>query len=799
MGMPGSETALEELLCRVLGDLLEEGVIAKIADDLYCGGDTPPELLINWRKVLYALHTNGLNLSAPKTVIAPKSTTILGWIWSQGSIHASSHRIATLATCPLPDTVRAMRSYIGAYKVLARVLPHASTLIAPLDNAISGKESRDRITWSDKLKTAFLQSQEKLMSNETIILPSDQLWIVTDGAVKCPGLGATLYVIRDEKPCLAGFFSAKLRKNQVTWIPCEIEALSIDAAIKHFSPLITQSEHKCCILTDSKPCVQAYEKLCRGEFSSSARVSTFLSTVSRYQISLRHLAGSANLPSDFASRNAPECETPNCKICSFISRSQDSVIREVSVQDVVSGLVKVPFTSRAAWSTTQSECPDLRRVRAQLEQGTRPSKKATKIRDVKRYLNVATIARDGLLVVRRDEPLSPRRECIIVPRPVLEGLLTALHLKLVHPTCHQLKTIVRRYFYALDMDKTVEQVSRACHQCAALKKAPHNLAPQTTGDAPDSIGVTFAADVLKRERQLVLVLRETVTSYTSCCIIESEKHHALRDALVRLCVEMRPLDGPFAVIRTDPAPGFKALVTDEFLQSNRLCIEIGREKNLNKNPVADKAIQELEDELLRQEPSGGPVSDLTLAIAVARLNTRIRGRGLSSREMWTQRDQFTNDQVPVTDQDLFQKQHSDRVSNHPHSEKSKTPCGKLLIPTLQIGYIVYLCADRNKTCARDRYLVVQVDGEWCNVRKFKGRQLRCMSYHVRLSECYKVPVDCSITSPQVRHQEEDSHEDSLDLGLEGNDTILKEQRCPDLPDIPLEISMPYHSRRGRIK
>ena len=32
MGMPGSETALEELTCRVLGDLLEEGVV-KLSDD----------------------------------------------------------------------------------------------------------------------------------------------------------------------------------------------------------------------------------------------------------------------------------------------------------------------------------------------------------------------------------------------------------------------------------------------------------------------------------------------------------------------------------------------------------------------------------------------------------------------------------------------------------------------------------------------------------------------------------------------------------------------------------------------
>ena len=44
MGMPGSETALEELMCRVLGELIQEGIVAKIAGDLYCGSDTPEEL-----------------------------------------------------------------------------------------------------------------------------------------------------------------------------------------------------------------------------------------------------------------------------------------------------------------------------------------------------------------------------------------------------------------------------------------------------------------------------------------------------------------------------------------------------------------------------------------------------------------------------------------------------------------------------------------------------------------------------------------------------------------------------------
>ncbi|XP_063961857.1 uncharacterized protein LOC135155726 [Lytechinus pictus] len=115
MGMPGSETALEELMCRVLGDLLFEGGVVKLADDLYCGADTWQALLHNWSRVLHALASNGLHLSPSKTAVCPKTTTILGWVWSEGSLKASPHRVTTLSTCACPSTVKGMRSFIGAY------------------------------------------------------------------------------------------------------------------------------------------------------------------------------------------------------------------------------------------------------------------------------------------------------------------------------------------------------------------------------------------------------------------------------------------------------------------------------------------------------------------------------------------------------------------------------------------------------------------------------------------------------------------------------------------------------------
>ncbi len=315
MGMPGSETALEELMCRVLGDCLHDGIAAKLADDLYCGADTPETLLENWRRILQALHKCNLHLSPLKTIICPKSTTILGWVWSAGQLSASPHRIATLSSCPPPDTVRGLRSFIGAYKVLGRVLPKCSHIIAPLENAIAGQQSGERIQWTDTLHEHFHLAQTSLTTRKSITLPrpSDHLWIVTDGSVTKHGIGATLYITRNEKLHLAGFFSAKLRKHQVAWLPCEIEALGIAAAVKHFSPFIIQSTQQACLLTDSKPCVQAFE-------------------------------------------NAPECDEPRCQICNFVALTEDSIVRSTSLQDICA-LSRLPFTTRSAWMQIQSECP----------------------------------------------------------------------------------------------------------------------------------------------------------------------------------------------------------------------------------------------------------------------------------------------------------------------------------------------------------------------------------------------------------------------------------------------------------
>ena len=760
MGMPGSETCLEELMSRVLGDLIQDGCVAKIADDLYVGGDTPSDLLANWIRVLQAMHQNNLSLCAPKTIIAPRSTLLLGWKWSSGTLQASTHRVSALQCVEPPTTVQSMRSFIGAYKVLGRVLKGHAALLAPLDDSVAGRQSREKIVWTEALHDAFSNAQKALANCKSITMPrpSDSVWIVTDAtcvqnthdeAQKVNGLAATMYVSRNDELLLAEFFNVKLKANQSKWLPCEKEALCISSAIAHFAPFIIQSHHTVNILTDSKPCVQAYQKLLRGEFSSSARVATFLSNASRYRVKISHIRGVSNIPTDYASRNPIECVDSSCQICKFNCESEEITVRTVTVSDIINGSARMPFTNRVAWLEAQHECLDLRRTYGYLVHGTRPQKKNTRVGDVKRYLRVASVASDGLLCVDDSAPFQRVTQRIIIPRSLVPGLLTAVHLRFSHPSPHQMKQLVSRYFFALDLDQSVADMCNSCHQCVSLKTVPNQLVQQSSEPPPSSAYVSYSADVMKQNRQLILVLRETVSSFTSTMLITSETGPVLREAVIQLSCHMRPHTERRIVIRTDPAPGFQSIVDDPMLARLNISIDIGFRKNKNKNPVIDRGIQELELELLRITPEGGPYSASTIAVATHTMNGRIRHHGLSAYEVFTQRDQISGDPIPVSDQQLILKQQLMRSQNHSSSALSKSRGKGMQIEKFDIGDIVYIKSESDKCKARDKYMVISISSKSAELRKFTSKLFRKQAYTVALHDI--LPVRSTTLRPPISH------------------------------------------------
>ena len=735
MGLPGSESALEQLMSKVLGDLMVKGSVVKLADDLYVGANTPIELNSVWKEVLQTLHENNLRLSPSKTICCPTSTEILGWQWTKGTLKATSHRLNTLAACDPPETIKSMRSFIGSYKFLSKVIPKHSDFLAPLDKVCATGSSNDRIQWTSDLEEAFLKAKEHLKQAKILTLPrrEDQLQIITDAATISAGLAASLFVLRGDRPHLAGLFNARKTSNQAGWLACELEALGIASAIKHFSPYIVQSEHVTEVLTDSRPCVQAYEKLQRGAFSASSRVTTFLSVVSRYPVKLSHIPGKNNI-SDYASRNPIHCEE-KCQICKFINTLEASVVREITVKEILAGHCPIPYMTRNTWIQAQQDCPDLQQVYRLLRDGRTPSKKKKGLTTVKRYLQhckLSSTPADGLIIVTQEEALRPTRQRIVIPQGVLDGLLVALHLQLHHASKHQLKQIFNMGFYALDTDKAISRTIDSCHTCMSLKQIPSQFKKQSSTKPPDKIGSWYASDVVKREGQLVLLVRENVSALTHATLLLSESSQSLKDGLITTISRFRPPSGDEVKIRVDGASGFQALLTDSLLESYHIKIEIGEIKNCNKNPISERSVSEFHNELCKLKPSGGRITDAELAVVVSNMNSRVRENGYSSLEVWTMRDQITGEKLPIEDKNLIEEKYKSRLKRHETSAKYKGR-GRTTETEIdvKVGEVVYLYQDRVKTNARSRYMVMEVEDQYCIVQKFTERQFRGKKYKVK--------------------------------------------------------------------
>lgn len=94
----------------------------------------------------------------------------------------------------------------------------------------------------------------------------------------------------------------------------------------------------------------------------------------------------------------------------------------------------------------------------------------------------------------------------------------------------------------------------------------------------------------------------------------------------------------------------------------RISVKIQWVENISRDLVA---IQELQSDWLHQDPWGGMISHLHLSIPTVCLNSRIRSRGLSAREMLVQRHQYTNMPIPVTDCQLILDQLADSIKTSP--------------------------------------------------------------------------------------------------------------------------------------
>ena len=220
-----------------------------------------------------------------------------------------------------------------------------------------------------------------------------------------------------------------------------------------------------------------------------------------------------------------------------------------------------------------------------------------------------------------------------------------------------------------------------------MKSIPEHFQLQSSEQAPRSISASFATDVARRHQQLMFILRETISSYTLTTIIKSEKHEDLYHALIVLCSQMHSLHNGGATVRVGAAPGFCALATDPILLSHGITLEIDTGSIILNSLILPLIFYSFQTAKVLFLPFAVNVklNLSTLALATANSNFRNRRGGLSKREVWTQCDQVTGEQLPIVDRQLILSQNNSRQHNHTSSAKSKAG-GRVSLPSASVSF-----------------------------------------------------------------------------------------------------------------
>ena len=750
--------------------MVQTGRLAQMADGIHVLGDTINQLATNYIEVLTRAEDCGLTFKPSKVIICPRVITLFGWELRDHVWHPTSHTISALVNATQPTTVKKLRSFLGSFKQLSASLPNYAATVHDLEQVVGGKASGERIIWNDTLQAAFSAAKQLAADPQGIAepRPEDHLSTYSDYSAESRAVGGRLVISRTNadgstQQLIEGFFSAVLDRHKQHWLPCEGEAAAIRLVLNHFQNQIRESNHPTIHYTDSQPCVLAWQRSRRGAFSSSSRINAFLTGLSVLPVEVRYKPGKEMLTSDFASRNPFPCKDTRCQICRFAQEWQEIgdnalYIRSLTVEDIKAGKSIMPMIQTSVWKNIQmndsvhSKLLHLINTR-QLPETRKTRGDYTKLKLLHNlYTQGKLFIQDGLFLVKTPDGHF-NEAAISVPPSLFPGIANAIHIRLDHPSKGQLANLISRYFYTPGWRNIIDQLTDACHQCIALRKLPKVLI-EDTHSQPQTIASRFAADVIERESQKILIVREHISQFTRGAIIQDQTAQSLQQALISLIVDIIPDSG--TEVRVDGATAFQALERESIrpgtmLNKLKIKIVVGRLLNKNKNPNAENAVQEVLKELLRLKQHAGPISTTDLDIALKNINARIRCHSLTPKEVLFRRNVVSNDPIDVPDHQITRHQEKQKQTSSQASYKNKLKTKQpTALQSFNVGDLVMLRDAKSKNKPRETFIVEHlpnVDTPYILIRKLSN-SLRSRLYKALPDELIRAnlkPLNCRPT------------------------------------------------------
>ena len=487
MGCSCSGDLFEACVNELFSNLIEQGRMTNIADDILCFGANEQEHDINVIKFLDRCVEVDMHLNPWKVKFKAPQVPFFGNMLTKDGIKPDPKKVEAIQNWPIPEDQQQLQSFLGSVNYLPHFIPGLSDLRKPLQSLIGADTL---FTWTATHTEAFNLLKSKITDDCLIHFYNASKPVFVECDSSGVGIGPVLLqptsdiveYSNDGIPCNLRpvvYASKSLTEAEQRYANIERELLAVLLSIEHFRHFVYAQNVT--IITDHKPLLAIFQKCIHN---MAPRLARMMLRLSCYNISMLHKAGKLMFLSDALSRlrthdsnkgtTIPHIDVTIHEIETHVSLSQMQLLQKVTNEDPLSQLLKHYISD--GWPSTADECQE----------------------SVRKYFSF----RDELCIV---DGLILKGHHIVIPGPHRPTSLAKLHAS--HQG--QSKTILRacQCVFWPGITKDIIDMIEKCEVCQKYQdKQPWEQI--TTPPIPSSPWHTIATDLFEFKGKCYLIVSD---------------------------------------------------------------------------------------------------------------------------------------------------------------------------------------------------------------------------------------------------------------------------------------------------
>ena len=544
-GLTNAPATFQRLMETCLGDL-HLAICIIYLDDIVIFSGTLDQHIERLKKVLDKLKAAGLKLKPSKCDFFRRKITYLGHVVSEHGVETDPEKVKAVKEWPVPDTVTAVRSFLGFANHYRRFLKGYATIAKPLNKLISGdnaKKKNDKVEWEEEHQKAF-QGLKDLLSSAPVLAYADYkkpFTLNTDASGH--GLGAALYQKDEnghERPI--AYASRSLAKSEKKYPAHKMEFLALKWAVTDkFHEYLYGAKFD--VYTDNNPLTYV---LTSAKLDAAGH--RWVGALANYDFKLFYKKGSANVDADALSRiewESVDNPAVHCivKAAKESGSKADSYMNH-SVPEYIQSATKC--TSQITveeWQQHQAGDKAIREI-LELHKSKKLFGRAAKQTDSKELScllkqRTKLKVRQGLLY-RVVHPTNKEEKVFqfVVPFDFRVRAMEGCHDKVGHLGQEKCLDLLRDRFYWPNMTKDMEEHITSCERCIKFKAKPVKAPMETIRctQPMELLHIDFLVinQGVGRERKTatnILVITDHFTRYARAYVCPNQKASTTAEVL----------------------------------------------------------------------------------------------------------------------------------------------------------------------------------------------------------------------------------------------------------------------------